>query len=166
MGHIGRNRPVNTVVTYYLDELNISYKIKHHAKPVFTSEDAARERGVRLSQIVKTILLSNKDGETVVAVLPGHKRLDLKKLKKLSKNKNLQFMDRESIEREIGFEVGAVAPVGNIFKGLAIFVDPSTFDEEFVDISSGDPKAGVELARDDLKELLEYATVAEITERE
>ena len=71
---------MNTKVTEYLDRLKIPYKIKHHAQSVFTSEDAARERGVRLSQIIKTMLLiDQKHG--VVAVLPAHKKLDLKKLK-------------------------------------------------------------------------------------
>jgi len=150
----------------FLNELNISYKIKRHTKPVFTSQDAAKERNVSLSQIVKTIILTNKDDKVVVAVLPGHKKLDMKKIKKLSGYKSLQFMDSESIEKKTGFVVGAIAPVGNIFKGLPMFVDPSVFDEEFVDISSGDPKIGLELTRDDLKQLLKHAIVAEITKRE
>ena len=40
---------MNTEITEKLDELQIEYKIKPHKKPVYTSEDAARERGVRLS---------------------------------------------------------------------------------------------------------------------
>ncbi len=148
----------------YLNERNIPYKIKHHSKPVFTSEDAAQERGVHLSQIIKTMLLANKEGEMIVAVLPGHKRLDRKKLKRISGNKDLQFLDKESIERKTGFTVGAISPIGNILKGLPMFVDPSVFDGEVVDISSGDPKAGLELCGDDLRGLLRHATVADIAE--
>lgn len=153
-------------VTDYLDELGISYKIKRHTKPVFTSGEAAKERGVRLSQIIKTMLLSSEDGEIVIAVVPGNKRLNLKALKRASRNKNLQFMDTESIEKRTGLVVGAIAPVENMFEGLSIFVDPSVFDEEFVDISSGDPTAGLEITRDDLKELLKHATITEIIQRE
>ncbi|MBW1973661.1 MAG: YbaK/EbsC family protein, partial [Deltaproteobacteria bacterium] len=105
---------MKTIVTNYLDRMNISYKIKMHTKPVFTSEDAAKERGVKLSQIVKTMILKNKKNEMVVAVLPGNKRLDIKKLKKISGYKNLQLMDKESIEKEMGLTVGAVAPIGDI----------------------------------------------------
>ncbi len=58
-----------THLTDFLDEQEIPYRVKYHNKPVFTSEDAAAERGVRLSQIVKTMLLT--DGSNVlVAVLP------------------------------------------------------------------------------------------------
>jgi Cys-tRNA(Pro)/Cys-tRNA(Cys) deacylase len=156
---------VKTRVTDFLDEQRISYRIKYHSKPVFTSEDAAVERAVNLSQIVKTMLLSDGD-QVIVAVLPAHKRLDVKKLKKLSGQKNLQFMGKESIEQKTGLIVGAVAPVGRMLEGMPVFVDPSVFEEEFLDISSGDPNAGLELHRDALKELLKEATFAEITKEE
>ena len=156
---------VKTRVTDFLDEQRIPYKAKSHSKPVFTSEEAAVERGVNLSQIVKTMLLSDGD-QVIVAVLPAHKRLDVKKLKKLSGHKNLQFMGKESIERKTGLIVGAVAPIGRVLEGMSIFVDPSVFDEELLDISSGDPNAGLELHRDALKDLLKGAAFAEITKEE
>ena len=154
-----------TQLTDFLDEKKISYRVKYHGKPVFTSEDAAVERGVRLSQIVKTMLLADGDN-ALVAVLPSHKRLDLKKLKKLSGHKNLQFMEKASIERRTGLIVGAVAPIGGALVEMPIFVDPALFDEEFLDISSGDPNAGLELHRDALKGLLKKAVFAPITKQD
>ena len=156
---------IRTPVTNFLDELQVPYRIKSHSKPVFTSEDAAVERAVKLSQIVKTMLLSDGD-QVIVAVLPAHKRLDVKKLKKLSGHKNLQFMGKESIERKTELIVGAVAPIGRMLEGMPVFVDPSVFEEEFLDISSGDPNAGLELHRDALKELLKEAAFAEIIKEE
>ncbi len=156
------DRMIHTPVTNFLDELKVPYRVKHHSKPAFTSEDAARERGVHLSQIVKTMLLINQDDAVLVAVLPAHKKLDLKKLKKLTGSKELQFMDKESIEKKTRLIVGAVAPVGKLIMGIPMFVEPSIFDEEFLDISSGDPTAGLELHRDVLKELLRGATFVEI----
>ena len=150
----------------HLKEHQVSYQIKHHSKTVFTSEEAAKERGVRLSQIVKTTFLSDKEGNLIVAVLPGDRRLDRKKIKKVSGYQDLRFMDKESLEKQTGFIVGAISPVGNRLKDLPMFVDPSVFEEELLDISSGDPNAGIELARDDLKKLLKHATVADITEKE
>jgi Cys-tRNA(Pro) deacylase len=154
-----------TQVTDYIDEQKIPYRLKYHSKPVFTSEEAAIERGVRLSQVVKTLLLGAGDF-VVIAVLPSHKRLDIKKLKKITGNKNLQLMNKEVIEQKTGLTVGAVSPVGSGLKSLPIFVDPSVFDEEFLDISSGDPMAGLELHRDALKGLLKEAIFAEITKEE
>jgi Cys-tRNA(Pro) deacylase len=154
-----------TQLTEFLDAQKIPYRVKYHSKPVFTSEEAAIERGVRLSQIVKTMLLADGN-DILVAVLPSHKRLDVKKLKKLSGHKNLQFMNKESIERRTGLMVGAVAPIGRRLEGIPLFVDVSVFDEEFLDISSGDPNAGLELHRDDLRFLLSGATLIDITKEE
>jgi prolyl-tRNA editing enzyme YbaK/EbsC (Cys-tRNA(Pro) deacylase) len=108
------------------------------------------------------MLLSGEDGTIIVAVLPGHKKLNIKKLKKLSGHKDLRFMDKEGIEQEFGLVVGALAPVGNIIEKFPVFVDRSVFEEEEVDISSGDPAAGVELRRSDLRRLLKYAAIDKI----
>jgi len=152
---------LKTAITDFLDEQKVSYRVRYHSKPVFTSEEAARQRGVRLSQVVKTMLLADRD-DVLVAVIPSHRRLDVKKLKKISGRKNLQFMDKGVIELKTGLTVGAVAPIGPILGGIPIFVDPSVFEEEWLDISSGDPNAGLELQRDDLRKLLKEATFVDI----
>ncbi len=154
---------MNTEVTEMLDELQIEYKIKPHKKPVYTSEDAARERGVRLSQIVKTMLLIDENGGIVMAILPGDKRLDFKKLKKLTEVKDLRFVNREIVKKRFGFVAGAIAPIAKLLKGMPTFVDPAVFLEKMVDISSGDPRAGLELKSEDLQELLGGSVVTEIT---
>jgi len=162
---MGEIKELHTRVTRYLDERSVPYKIKFHSKPVFTSEEAAVERGVRLSQVIKTMLLT--DGEEIlIAVLPSDRKLDTKKIKKLTGHKNLQFMGKESIEQKTGLTMGAVAPVGCGFEELHMFVDPSVFEEEFLDISSGDPKAGLELHREDLKDLLKEGRFVNITKEE
>jgi len=154
---------MKTAITAKLDELQINYEIRPHAKPVYTSEDAALERGVRLSQIVKTMLLSDKNGRIMVAILPGNRRLDLKKLKKLMRVKDLRFVDRETVEQQLGLVAGAIAPIADLFVGIQVFVDPGVFYEKMVDISSGDPRAGLELKSEDLRALLEGSTITEIT---
>ncbi len=153
---------MRTSVTDFLDSRNVPYQVKAHNEPVFTCEDAARQRRVRLSQIVKTILLKGQDDRIVVALLPGHKKLALKKLKRVSGHKSLEFMDRNAIEKELGVVVGAMAPISPALEGLPVFIDPSVFEEEVVDISSGDPRAGVELSREDFRDLLAHAMVTEI----
>lgn len=154
---------METSITKKLDELGIAYKLKPHKRPAYTSEDAARERGVHLSQIVKTMLLENRQGHTIVAVLPGDKKLHLRKLKKIAGVKDLRFADCQTVEKQMGFVVGAIAPVGELLKGMPIFADPAIFSEAVVDISSGDPAAGVEIKGDDLRTLLADAEIVEFS---
>jgi len=153
---------IKTTVTEYLDERQMKYEIKYHSKPVFTSEEAATERGVNLSQVVKTMVLTDSS-QIMLAVLPANRRLDLKKARKMTGSKNLQFASKDLIENRFGLVIGAIAPFGNKFEGIAVYVDSAIFDEEVLDISSGDPRAGLELHRDTLRTLLGPATFCEIT---
>jgi len=157
---------MKTAIMEKLDAFNISYTIKPHERAVYTSEDAARERGVCLSQIVKTMLLTNSEGDVVAAVIPGDRKLDFKKLKKLTGLKSLSFVKRKSVEEKLGLVVGAISPLGEIFQKIPVFVDPGVFAEPLVDISSGDPNAGLELKREDLRRLLNDATIEEIAKKE
>ena len=66
-----------------------------------------------------------------------------------------------SIQMPNGLIVGAISPVDLIGRAR-IVMDPGVLDEEFVDISSGDPLAGIELASKELRDLLD-AEIAVIT---
>jgi Cys-tRNA(Pro)/Cys-tRNA(Cys) deacylase len=155
---------MKTWVMEKLEELQIPYKIKPHTKPVFTSEEAAQERRVKLSQIVKTMILMGKKEQVVIAVLPGDKKLDTKKVKRITGLKELRFLDRAAVEENLGLVAGAIAPIKDLFPGHILLVDPGVFIEYPVDISSGDPQAGLELSRDDLRKLLTGFAVERIAE--
>ncbi|MGD2270761.1 MAG: YbaK/EbsC family protein [Desulfobacterales bacterium] len=154
---------MDSPVTAKLKELDIPYTVKPHSQPVYTSEAAARERGVRLSQIVKTMLIMDRNRKIVVTVLPGNKKLDLKKIKRYMGVKDLRFLGRQTIEQRFGLVAGAIAPIADLFGEIPILVDPAVFEEAIVDISSGDPRAGLELTRENLKMLLKDGRVLEIT---
>ena len=144
---------IRNQITGELDGAGIQYKIKPHTSPVFTSEDAARERGVTLKQIVKTMILRDKHGRIVVALLPGDHRLHIKRINRLLGG-NFQLMSPEEVESTMGLVVGAISPVGLISRGWEMVADPDVFVNEWVDISSGDPSAGIELRSTDLRTFL------------
>ena len=152
---------MKTRVIELLETKGIPYTLKPHTRPVYTSEDAARERGVRLSQIVKTMLVKTPEGGCIVALIPGHRKLDFKKLGKLAGVKKLEFVTSDEVQQLTGFIPGAVAPIG-MQHTYPTFSDEAIQDEEFVDISSGQPEAGVELRSADLLRIVQ-ATVAPIS---
>jgi Cys-tRNA(Pro) deacylase len=144
---------IRNQIVVALEKAGIPYRIKLHTSAVFTSEDAARERGVALKQIVKTMLLSDKARRIVVALLPGDRRMHIKKINRLLKG-DFQLMSPEDVQSATGFVVGAISPVGLVTHGWEMVADPNIFSNEWVDISSGDPSAGIELRSVDLRELL------------
>ena len=135
-----------TKVTRILDSHNIAYRVLPHSEPVFTVEAAAKQRGVAEQEMVKCILLRDKDGHYVMACVQGHARLDTKALRMhLPKEwKRLRFASAEEILTITSYVQGAVAPVG-LPDDVPVVFDEGIAILKRVSISSGDPMAGLEL---------------------
>ncbi len=121
------------------------------------SESAARALGVSLGQIAKTILFL-VDGEPVVVVLSGEKRVDLKKVKKSVHGKKIRFAGEEAVKRLTSFEVGAVSPIG-LPESVKIIVDRSLEEFEEIYPAAGEIHA---MFRTSYRELLEITGAAEM----
>ena len=99
---------------------NISYKETEH-EPVYTSEQAAKVRGISESGGAKSLLLKSGN-DFILTVLPGDRKLDSQKLKSLLKIKKLRFATPREVKNKMGCEIGACYPFGNII-GLPTYVD-------------------------------------------
>jgi Cys-tRNA(Pro)/Cys-tRNA(Cys) deacylase len=130
-------------VTRPLDEAGVQFTIKPHEEIALTSSDAAEHRGVRVSQIVKCMVARSEQGDLCVALLPGDRTLKLRKVRKVV-GSPLALVDPEELANEMGLTVGAISPLQLVGKAR-IFMDPTVLEEELVDISSGDLRAGIEL---------------------
>jgi Cys-tRNA(Pro)/Cys-tRNA(Cys) deacylase len=157
MTNVDLNRPA----LEYLRSRGIAYTLKPHQRPALTCELAAQERGVRLSQIVKCMIGETEQQVLVAMLLPGDRKLKSSKARKWLKVKSLQLVPPEALRTEYDLIVGAISPVDLIGRAT-ILMDPAVLDEEVVDISSGDPLAGLELPSKDLRDLLD-AQVTELT---
>jgi prolyl-tRNA editing enzyme YbaK/EbsC (Cys-tRNA(Pro) deacylase) len=156
---------VATRVTQLLDSFGINYRLLPHAEPVYTVAMAAAQRGVVLQEMVKSILLRERRSHRfVMACVTGDSRLDPKAVRDHLPGtwKRLSFASSEEILNITGYVQGSVAPLC-----LPIYL-PVIFDEALarctkVNISSGDPMAGIELAASDLIQLSK-AIIAPIAE--
>jgi len=146
-----------------LDELGIPYQVivqDHKARNV---EQAAEERGVAITQIVKTLLVRRPDKKHVLALVRGDQRLSLKKLARLVGVKSLEMAPEPDVPRITGYQIGAVAPLGLRRSDLPIYVDEHILAEPRVSVSAGRHDAGLELATGDLVRAVN-GQVADITE--
>ena len=143
---------ITTKITQLLDLQNIPYRVLPHSEPVLTVEMASAQRGVVLEEMVKSILLrERKKHRFVMACVSGDSRLDPQAVRTHLPEawKRLSFASAEEITAQTGYMKGSVAPL--------CLPDriPVVFDEAIprctkVNISSGDPMAGLELATSDL----------------
>ncbi len=140
-----------TKITNILDEHQVAYRVLLHSEPVFTIEAAAKQRGVVREEMVKSILLVDRNRRYVMACVMGDSRLDPKAVRAYLGEgwKRLQFAKAKEIEAVTGCVQGAVAPLG-LPESVPVIFDEAIARCKRVNISSGDPMAGLELDPQDL----------------
>jgi prolyl-tRNA editing enzyme YbaK/EbsC (Cys-tRNA(Pro) deacylase) len=154
--------PPDTEVIRTLDANGIGYRLLPHDEPVFTVEAAAEQRGVIKEEMVKSILLRDRKGKHVMACVTGDARLNPHAVRAYLGEGwgRFSFATADQIEELLGFVQGAVAPVG-LPADIPVVFDQGIADCKKVNISSGDPMAGLELATEDLIRVAE-AQLAQI----
>ena len=97
-------------MTRFLDERGVDYTIRVHTVRAFTCEVAARERGLRQSQIVKCLVGTDPEGRVYAMMLPGNRLLKLKKVRKATQGRRVRLMEPNDVESRLGLTIGAISP--------------------------------------------------------
>jgi Ala-tRNA(Pro) deacylase len=118
-----------------LESLGIHYEVTEHG-PVYTSEEAAKVRGVELKTGVKALVLKTENGNMLLGLIAADRKIDLKKLAKAIGAKKLQLASPEEVLKATGCEVGSVHPFGNLF-GLKTYLDSSVMENDLVNFNAG-----------------------------
>jgi prolyl-tRNA editing enzyme YbaK/EbsC (Cys-tRNA(Pro) deacylase) len=142
---------IRTKITDLLDQHGIAYRVLPHSEPVFTVEAAARQRGVVKEEMVKSILLRDRDGRYVMCCVTGEAQLDPQAVRAALPGewRRLSFAGADEILTVTGCVPGAVAPLA-LPAGVPVVFDAAIERLPRVNISSGDPMAGLELTPHDL----------------
>ena len=131
---------------------NVAYQLYEHP-PVYTSEEAAKVRGVELKTGCKSMVLKKKSGGFVLANVAADRKIDFKVLEACLCTK-LAFASKEEVLKATNCESGSVPPFGKLF-GMQTFLDPSVLENEFVNFNIGLLTRSVKISRDDLVRLME-----------
>jgi Cys-tRNA(Pro)/Cys-tRNA(Cys) deacylase len=105
--------------------------------------EAADALGLPTTRVFKT-LLTDVDGQLIVAVVPVSGQLDLKALAAACGGKRAKMADPRLAERKTGYVVGGISPVGQKTR-LRTVLDSSAVAFETVFVSGG--RRGFDLAR-------------------
>ena len=133
-------------------ENNVTYQLYEH-EPVYTSQEAAKIRGVELKTGCKSMVLKTKDGKFVLANVAANKKIDLKKLERMLDRK-LSFASKEEVLQTTNCESGSVPPFGKLF-GLPTFLDESVLENDFVNFNIGMLTRSVKISKQDLLKLMD-----------
>ena len=139
-----------------LDEKGIPYNVRQQSRKQFTAEGVAEDLGVPVAQVVKAMLVQRSTSPGgggspfVLFVVPGDRRLSLKKVAAELGDKNVQLASQRDVERVTGFQVGAVSVIGFRREDIPGYADKHVLELEQVIISSGRPDAGLALVPTDM----------------
>lgn len=125
-----------TRVTNFLDQFDIAYQYFQHPGPVYSLEQAARERQQSPSQVVRSILFRISQGDYVMVLVAGPSQVSWPALRSYLGFSRLTMASREEVLEVTGYETGAVSPFG-LPTPLRILVDYSVTAQSDISIGSG-----------------------------
>jgi len=148
-------KDLHSAITFLLNDENIKYELFEH-KPVYTSEAAARVRGTDLASGAKALVMK-ADKKPILVVLPGDKKVDMKKFKKEFNFSDVAMVTKDEVIKLTEIEVGAVPPFGNLM-GLPSYYDKSIGEKEKVVFNAGTHDKSIEMKGSDLIKLINPET--------
>jgi Cys-tRNA(Pro)/Cys-tRNA(Cys) deacylase len=150
-------------VSLALEKLGIPHRVFRHAGEVSSLEQAARERGQRPEQVLRSILFRIGEDEYLMALVAGPAQISWKALRSYLGQSRLTMASEAEVLEVTGYPIGAVSPFGTV-RSLRVLVDPSVFDEEEISLGSGVRGTTVILKSDDLKRALGDVEIVELIE--
>lgn len=138
-----------------LHDQRIHYQLVEYSEPLYTIEAVAAQQGIVRERLVKALLLREKKGQRyVMACVIGDARLNPQAVREqfLPDWRRLTFASTEEIQAITGYVRGAVSPLC-LPETLPVVFDVAIVQKSQVNIGSGDPAVGVELATQDLLRL-------------
>jgi Ala-tRNA(Pro) deacylase len=137
----------------FLDEHKINYTVSEH-EPVYTSEQAAKVRGVPIKTGVKALVFKVLAEEPyyIHVDIPADRKASFEKLEKLIGYK-IKLARPEEVLGVCGCEIGSVHPFGNLFK-LDVYMDERILENETVNFNAGLHTISIKMSPNDLKLLV------------
>ena len=97
-----------------LDTLNIEYQLREYEvdDQHLGAAHVAAALGVNSEDIYKTLVLQGSEIPYIVAVIPSNMNIDMKKLAKVSGNKNVEMLPLQDLFQTTGYIRGGCSPIG------------------------------------------------------
>lgn len=121
----------------------------------------AHKIGIDEKQVFKTLLVQGKSKTCYVCVIPVSKELDFKKISTLTKEKSIEMLPVNDLQKTTGYIRGGCSPIG-MKKLFKTFIDETVSGLEYITFSAGKLGVQVTVHPKDLISLIE-AEVAELT---
>jgi Cys-tRNA(Pro)/Cys-tRNA(Cys) deacylase len=156
---------VTNNVIRFLDAHKVPYKACELPPEKLGAVEAALYMGVSPEQVFKTIVITREKKKPVLALVPGPRTVDLKKLAAFLAEKKVSLPTEREAEVLTGLQAGGISPLALINKGFQVVIDSSAQGFEKIYISAGQRGLDVQLPVTDLARLTK-ARFGEISREE
>lgn len=140
---------MSTRAIAFLNKKRIPYEIIKYEHEEKGAEFAAKATGYPLERTVKTLVVELEHKSYCLALLPGHRELDLRKLAALCAAKRSAMVDIKTAERLTGYLVGGISPFGTRQR-LETFMEESILANEEILINAGQRGVMLKMAPNDI----------------
>lgn len=127
---------MSTRAISYLKKKMIPFEVVKYEHEEKGAAFAAKATGYPLECTVKTLVVELDRKSYCLALLPGHRELDLRKLASLCGARRSAMVDIKTAERLTGYWVGGISPFGTRQR-LASVMESSILNNEAVLVNAG-----------------------------
>ena len=145
----------------YLQNKDIPHEIFLVNNATKTAERAAALLRLRPSEVAKSILFLAEE-KPILAVIPGDKKVNYKKLKHVLGTDHVHLAPAQSLRDLTGYLIGATPPLAHQTK-MQVLIDEGIMDHEVIYTGGGELNAMLKIRPQDLKKVSE-AKIADITQ--
>ena len=148
-------------VSIALEKLGVPHRIFRHETPVTSFEQAARERGQGVSQVVRSILFRIAEDEFIMVLVAGPAQISWKFLRKYLGRSRISMAAEDEVFAVTSYLVGTVSLFG-LPRPLKVLIETNVMQEYEVSIGSGMRNTAVILKSADLRQALSDAEAVEL----
>ncbi|MCK5793542.1 MAG: hypothetical protein KAH12_02475 [Anaerolineales bacterium] len=150
-------------VTRFLDSRKVPYTVFELPREKLGGEEVARMLNALPEIVFKSIvILRKRSGKPILAVVPGNKEVNLKKLAASMGEKKVSPATQREAEKITRLQAGGISPLALINRGFEIVIHRSVQEFEEVHVSGGELGVNIRLSSSDLVDLTR-AKVADIS---
>jgi Cys-tRNA(Pro)/Cys-tRNA(Cys) deacylase len=137
-----------------LEQAQIPHLVKEYQvdEDDLSAQHVAENLGIAPETIYKTLVLKGQKDPFLVVLIPGNANLDLKKIAKVSGNKNCEMLPLKNLLQTTGYIRGGCSPIG-MKKLFPTYIEEMATLEEKITISAGKRGLQIELNPNHLSEI-------------
>ena len=132
----------------HLQTLDIPHELSKLPAAARSVEQIAAQLGLEAYQIIKVVVFF-ADQSPLAALMPGDRKADYNKLKKVTGSSSLRLADPDEVRKLTGYLVGYTPPVAWVNE-LPAYIDMQALREDVVYAGSGEPHTILKIRSYDL----------------